>query len=89
MIAQVGNVIGNNFDDAAKPRGLSGAATRAVSVGTVREARLVPRVVIVTVTDVLKNNWGRPAGPRAAPTWAGVFDASSWRGGALEIDHCI
>ena len=68
VITLIGDVIGNNFDDAANPRGLSCAATRSVSACTFREARLTPRVVIVTVADVLKNNLGRPAGPRAAPT---------------------
>ena len=77
VIAHVGDVIGNNFDDAAKRRGLSCVATLSGSVSNVKEARWVPRVVIVTVADVKKNNGGRPAGPRAAPTRAGVFDASS------------
>ena len=89
VIAHVGDVIGNTFDDAANPRGLSCAATGPVPVGNVREARLVPRVVIVTVADVLKNNGGRPTVPRAAPTWLGVFNASSWRRGAPEVGHYI
>ena len=71
VIAHAGDEIENNFDDAANPRGLSCAATGSVSVSNVREARWVPRVVIVTVVNVLKNNGGRPAGPRAAPTESG------------------
>ena len=89
VIAHAGDEIENNFDDAAKPRGLSCAATLSVSVGNVREARWVPRVVIVTVADVLKNNWGRPSGPRAAPTWSGVLKSSSRRRGAPEVNHRI
>ena len=89
VIAPIGDVIGNSFDDAAKPRGLSCVATRSVLLGTFREARWVPRVVIVTVADVLKNNLGRPAGPRAAPSESGAFGSSSWRGGAPEVGHRI
>ena len=52
VIAPICDVIEISFDDAAKPRGLSCVPTRSVSLGNVREARLIPRVVIVTVTDV-------------------------------------
>ena len=89
VIAHIGDVIGISFDDAAKPRGLSCATTRSVLVRNVRGAQLVPRVVIVTVADVLKNNGGRPIDPRAAPTWSGVFGSSSWRGGAPEVGRRI
>ena len=61
------------------PRGLSCVATQSVSVASFREARPIPRVVIVTVADVLKNNGGRPAGPRAAPPRRALFDALSRR----------
>ena len=71
------------------PRGLSCAATVSASVRNVREAQLVPRVVIVTVADVLKNNGGRPTGPRAVPPCLALFDTSSRRRGAPEVGHHI
>ena len=61
-------MIGNIFDDAAKPRGLSCVATGPVSVRTFREDQLVPRVVIVTVAAALGLDGGRLKVSRVAKT---------------------
>ena len=56
-----------------------------MSVRTFREARLVPRVVIVTVVAALGLDGGRLKVPRSAQTWSGVFGSLTRRGGAPEV----